>query len=27
LCQRSFAEMTEPRLPVQDFLDFLQKAL
>jgi Fe-S oxidoreductase len=27
LCQRSFAEMTEPRLPVQDFLDFLQQAL
>jgi heterodisulfide reductase subunit D len=27
LCQRSFAELREPRLPVQDFLDFLQQAL
>jgi len=27
LCQRSFAETTEGRLPVQDFLDFLQQSL
>jgi heterodisulfide reductase subunit D len=27
LCQRSFAEMTERRLPVQDFLHFLQQSL
>jgi Fe-S oxidoreductase len=27
LCQRSFAELTEPRVPVQDFLDFLQQSL
>jgi heterodisulfide reductase subunit D len=27
LCQRSFAAMTEHRLPVQDVLDFLQQSL
>jgi len=27
LCQRSFAEMKEHRLPVQDVLDFLQQSL
>jgi hypothetical protein len=27
LCQRSFSGTPQPRLPVQDLLDFLQQAL